>query len=283
MAEAAIIIPVYNTKPNYIQEAINSALNQTLKDIEIIVVNDGSTNQETLKYLKELEKDNRLKIIHQENKGPSSARNTGIKEANSKYILPLDSDDKIDPTYIQKAIKVIKADDEIGMVYCEAKLFGTKNKKWELPEYNKEEFIFNNCIFCSALFKKELWQKVGGYNENMQSGIEDYDMWLSFIESGYKPYKIPEILFFYRQQATATMSTKANSNLLNIYKQIINNHPNLYLQSQEVINRIFNLPENTVYKTLKKKIKKYKFLFKIAICANIILLILIISIIILKG
>ena len=146
MAEAAIIIPVYNTKPNYIQEAINSALNQTLKDIEIIIVNDGSTNQETLKYLKELEKDNRLKIIHQENKGPSSARNTGIKEANSKYILPLDSDDKIDPTYIQKAIKAIKADDEIGMVYCEAELFGTKNKKWKLPEYNKEEFIFNNCI-----------------------------------------------------------------------------------------------------------------------------------------
>ena len=229
MKKISVIIPVYNVKPCYINDAINSALAQTYKNIEIIVVNDGSTDKETLEYLETINNP-LIKVINQENKGLGGARNTGIKNASGDYILPLDADDIIDKTYIEKAYNIIDNISEIGIVYCKAYLFGTKAGEWTLPDYKFPDILLDNCIFCSALFRKSDWEKVGGYKQEMRYGYEDYEFWLSLIETGSKVFKIPEVLFYYRQHETSMLTEldKNNEKIEFSLRQIKTFHKDLY-------------------------------------------------------
>lgn len=238
-SKVSVVIPVYNVKPEYIQEAIDSVLNQTYKNIEIIVVNDGSTNNETLEYLQTLDNE-KIKLINQENKGLSMARNTGVTYSCGKYILPLDSDDKIASTYIEKAVNIIENNSKIGIVYCEAEFFGLKEGKWNLPKYNLPDILIGNCIFCTALFRKSDWEKVGGYKKEMIYGWEDYEFWLSLIELGVEVYCIPEVLFFYRQHVVSmvTQIDKEKQNYL--WNQIHKFHEPLYKKYEKELSKITN-------------------------------------------
>ena len=231
--KVSIIIPVYNTPSAFIEEAIQSALAQTYKNIEIIVVNDGSTDENTLEYLNTINHP-QIKVLHQPHSGPSVARNTGIEASTTGgYILPLDSDDKIDKTYIEKAINIIENNPNIGIVYCEADFFGVLSEKWELPKYSPSQMIKCNCIFNSALFRKSDWEKVGGYKKEMVYGWEDHEFWLSLIETGVDVYQIPEILFHYRKidisRSTQISLKKKDYLLKNMYKF----HKKLYDENKE--------------------------------------------------
>ena len=106
MPKISVIIPVYNTE-NYLKECLNSVINQTFKDIEIICVNDGSTDN-SLSILEEYARtDSRIKIINQKNQGVSSSRNNGIKSARGEYIMFLDSDDLYKPDLCEKVVEKI--------------------------------------------------------------------------------------------------------------------------------------------------------------------------------
>ena len=176
--EISVIIPCYNDGI-YLNDAIDSLNAQTFGDFEIIIVDDASSDEETLKILSKLVQNN-IRVIHLEkNSGPSVARNTGIKIAKGDYILPLDSDDKILPTYLEKAKEILDAVEDMGIVYCEAELFGLITGKWPLPPYSFPEILAGNMIFSTAMYRRADWETVGGYNENMIHGNEDYDFWLS--------------------------------------------------------------------------------------------------------
>lgn len=121
--------------------------------------------------------------------------------------MPLDADDIIEPTYVEKAVKILDNNPNIGIVYCKAKIFGNYDKYWNLKPFNKSDILYENCIFCSALFRKSDFIKIGGYNNNMKYGCEDYDLWLSFIEQGLEVFQINEILFSYRQYDETSRTT----------------------------------------------------------------------------
>ena len=228
--KVSVIVPVYNVLPCYIEEALDSALASTYQNKEIIVVNDGSTSKETLSFLKNYNNP-KVKIINQINMGLAEARNTGIKNATGKYILPLDADDKIEPTYIEKAVKIIDSKKKIGIVYCEADMFGAINKKWDLPKFKIKKMLKHNCIFCTALFRKSDWEKVGGYKRIMKYGWEDYEFWLSLIELNLKVYRIPEVLFHYRQHEKTSMISEIgrdNTKMEYLRKMILTYHSDLY-------------------------------------------------------
>ena len=196
MPKVSIVMPCYNDG-KYIKESINSVKKQTYTDWELIIINDGSDDVLTNNILNGI-KENNIRVINTNQQGPAAARNRGIMEATGTYILPLDSDDIIYSTYIEKAVAIIEADANIGIVYCEAEFFGEKSGKWDLPMYNLGRMLHNNIIFVSALFRKKDWETTGGYNENLKIGIEDYDFWLSIIGLNRKVYRIPEVLFKYR-------------------------------------------------------------------------------------
>ena len=196
MPKVSVIIPCYN-QGAYLEEAVESVLAQTFQDFEILVVDDGSTDAETVKMLKDSAWP-KTRVIRTENQGLSAARNTGIREAQGVYILPLDADDKIGKGYLEDAVRILDRHSEIGIVYCEASYFGVKGGRWDLPEYSLDKILNHNVIFCTALFRKADWEAVGGYNVNMVYGWEDWDFWLSLIHRGRKVYRIPKIYFYYR-------------------------------------------------------------------------------------
>jgi len=175
---------------------IESVLSQTFDEYEIIIVNDGSTDN-TEQILKNIDNE-RVKIIHTENHGPSHARNTAISHARASIIMNLDADDKIAPVLLEKAYKIFSSRENIGIVYSDAEFFGTRTGKFKLADYSLKKMLFENRIISQAFFRKEDWEKVGGYSTELVHDLEDWDFWLLIIELGREVVKIPENLVYYR-------------------------------------------------------------------------------------
>ena len=228
MYKISIIIPCYN-QGIYINEAINSVLAQTYQNLEIIIVNDGSTDEYTNNLLKNYNRP-KTKVLHTTNQGLASARNNGIKEATGEYILPLDADDKIGKEYLEKAVKILDITPGIGIVYCQAEYFGEDKGLWPLTVYSSEQILLENMIFCSALFRKKDWEMVGGYKTNMKYAWEDWDFWLSLIELNREVYQIPEVLFYYRIKKSSMLSLLTREQKFEMYIQLFENHKNLYTE-----------------------------------------------------
>jgi len=276
--KVSIIIPCYNQE-NFVADAIDSALKQTYPNIEIVCYNDGSSDNSAKVINEYAQKFNNIIFIdNKENKGVVYGRNNAINSSSGEYILPLDADDKIEPTYVEKAVKVLNENPKIGIVYCKARLFGNKTGEWKLPEYDKKEIVYRNCIFCSALFRKTDFEKVGGYKEYMNKGLEDWDLWLSFIENDYEVFRIDEILFNYRKLDNPTRNDLSKSKIDKLFGTILENHIQLYLNNETFIDKIFR----TSLKRIKKYQKLTKLFISLASVEFLIILLLLLSFFFLK-
>ena len=192
----SVIVPLYNAAP-FIGEALESVLASTYRPIEVVVVNDGSTDN-SLEVAKGFAKDHpEIRVFSQANAGVSAARNHAIREAKGVYILPLDADDTISPNYISHAVETISADPSIRIVGCRAVFFGAKEGEWKLPNYSPELLARKNMIHISSLFRKADWQCVGGFCEE-EIYREDWDFWLSLMELGGTYIRLDEIGLNYR-------------------------------------------------------------------------------------
>jgi glycosyltransferase involved in cell wall biosynthesis len=227
----SVIIPCYN-QGRYLDEAVGSILAQTLQEFEIIVVNDGSTEPETIALLQNYSKP-KLTIIHTENRGPASARNTGITQARGRYILPLDADDRIAPTYLEKAVPVLDANPAVGIVYSEAEFFGEETGKFDLPCFSFPQILLGNMIFNSSLYRHLDWEKVGGYKDHFH--WEDYEFWLSLIELGREVVQLPEVLYFHRQLKNSRGGSLNRQKWLEDYVHLYHAHTELYSENIRVL------------------------------------------------
>ena len=179
MEKVSVIMPCYNDG-KYIMEAIDSIVKQTYQNWELIIVDDGSDDEETKRIINEIQNP-KIKVFHTEHLRPAGARNYGIQKAEGTYILPVDSDDRIHEEYMEKAVKMIESNPRIGVVYCKAELFGEKSGSWNLPDYSFKHMLLDNIVFVTALFYKSDWEKVGGFNTSMAQGREHYAFWLSIL------------------------------------------------------------------------------------------------------
>lgn len=268
----SVIIPCFNQE-NFITEAIMSAVNQTYKNIEIVFIDDCSSDS-SLQIANNLKKQysNIVILKNEVNRGVVYSRNRAIDTANGFYIMPLDGDDTIEPTYIEKAVNIIENNNDIGFVYCKVRKFGAVNKYWNLPEFNKENFIFGNCIVNCSLFKKSDFIKVGKYKEYMNKWTEDYDLYLSFVEIGLVPYRIDEILFNYRIYNQSQRSNLTKKDPYYARRECLLHHTKLYADSRECIRRIFDPNYTYNYFKRERSLKKYK---KICLIEGITILVLI--------
>jgi glycosyltransferase involved in cell wall biosynthesis len=191
---------------------VASALAQTYPNIEIIIVDDHSTDGLTKTVLQELCGSGIRSLLTPEGKkGLPAARNAGIAVASGTYILPLDAEDVIDPTYVEKAAAILDAKPEVGICYCKARLFGLKRGPWNLPPYSWEEMLVRNTIFATALFRKADWERVGGYDESLVRGLEDYAFWLRVIALGRDVVRLEEELFNYRIKPNSLLASMASA------------------------------------------------------------------------
>ncbi len=228
----SVVIPCFN-QGHFLDDAVNSIQEQTYTNIEIIIVNDKSTDPDTNKILENYKgKYITLVVNHKENKGLPEARNTGINAAKGKYILTLDSDDKVANTYIEKAIDAFEANENLGIVHGRTEYFGDAKGERIRPDITIGEILLRNLIDSGTLFRKKDWKKVGGFKSFMKYGFEDYEFWLSIMELGRVTYKIPEIMFYYRKHGgLVTNHSLASMNEERIkysYEQIYSHHKKLY-------------------------------------------------------
>lgn len=187
----SIIIPSYN-QAEYLSDAIESALDQTV-NCPIIVIDDGSTDNSL-----QIAKSYPIKVIAQVNKGLASARNTGIMNVTTDWILPLDADDMLLSNCVERMEQVIK-DTNADIIAPSFKTFGTSNEQIILmDDPNIEDFKTGNRIpYCSAVRKTALLE-VGGYSPRMAEGWEDYHLWFNLLTRGKKIVTIPDVLWLYR-------------------------------------------------------------------------------------
>jgi len=232
MPEVSVIIPCYN-QGKYLNDAVDSVLAQSYTDFEIIVVNDGSSDEYTKQMLADFKRP-RTRVLVTNNQGLAAARNNGIAESQGRFILPLDADDKIEPNYMKKAVTLLKNDADVGIVYSKGRLFGAVDTEWDLPAFSLKRMLVDNIIFCSAFFRKADWVSVGGYDTGMLYGWEDYEFWLSLIELGRNVVQIPEALFCYRVASDSMVRSKEKWQKVEMFKRIYLRHQPLFSQNIEV-------------------------------------------------
>lgn len=233
LPKVSVVIPCYN-HGGFIDETVDSVLAQTFTDFEIIIVNDGSTDQETVRLLEGYLRP-KTTVLHTPNRGVSAARNTGIRAARGEYILPLDADDRIAPTYLAKAVAILDARPDIGVVYCDLEMFGERGGTIHHPEYHPVDELFDNLVLSSALFRKSNWEKVGGYSSLFIYGWEDWDFWVSSAELNIGVLKIPEILYYYRVRRVSRDNSMLLRHKMAMMTLIILRHKRLYLKNADIL------------------------------------------------
>lgn len=230
------IIPCYNAA-KFLPEAIESVISQTYDNIEIIVVNDGSTDgtdQVVCPYL------DKIQYVKQANAGPAAARNNGISHANGEYIAFLDADDLWRADKIQKQIEIIDTCTDIAMVYSKFENFcnDTGEKLSVMPDSTPSGLLFdlilqkNIIALPSVLLRKSKIIEVGGFDESLATA-EDTNLWLK-IAYNYPIQAVPEVLFF-RRMHRGNISSRVDiavgtlDNLDLIVKKYPNVSPKIYL------------------------------------------------------
>ncbi len=219
MKTLSIVIPSYNQAP-YLTEAIESALAQ---GVEVIVVDDGSTDGSL-----EIAKKYPVRLISQVNKGLSSARNTGIMNATTDYILFLDADDMLLDGCVKEILEVIDQTDA-DIVSPSFRAFGVNNGECILMQDPKigDFALANRIAYCSAV-KREALLECGGYSPRMTHGYEDYHIWFDLLSRGKRIVTIPKVLWLYRTKENSMIhdAVKHHDDLM---AQIKRDFPNAFV------------------------------------------------------
>ena len=223
LPDVSIIIPCYNGHA-LLAQAVESALRQDLKSKEVIVIDDGSTAPETAEVLARLPEE--VEVIRQENRGVAAARNRGFEAARGHYVLPLDCDDWIEPNYARRALELI-AGREDAFVYSWLAAFGeyeaVLRKRWD----PFAQLIVNRLAYC-MLIPKALWRQVGGYDETMRLGCEDWDFNIRLGLAGAEGLCLPEPLFHYRVSAGSLMHSVTHRHYGAVWRGMQKKYPDVY-------------------------------------------------------
>lgn len=232
MPRISVVIPCYNAE-RYLQGAIDSILSQTCQDLEILVVDDGSTDgtQQMVSGVR----DGRLRYLHQQNRGPAAARNRGIAAAQGEYIAPLDADDLALPRRLEKQLAILEAEPDLAVVGSgyewiddEGHHLSWASHSWQkYPELNEFRNWLFDCPFVpsATMFRRAAWVDVGGFDEEL-IGPEDWNFWMRLALHGHRMTWHREVVCLYRHRADS-VSQDAERMLANSAKAVqdIMQHP----------------------------------------------------------
>lgn len=216
----SVIIPYYN-QPHYLQEAVASVAASDYPNIEIVVVNDGSSTVEAREAYEAL---SGVVKVSKENGGLSSARNAGIEAAKGEFVLPLDADDLIENDYIRKGVEALQNNPELGYVSCHAQNFGEINNAYIPIGYVPELMPYINTHGkCSNVYRKSLFAEYGGYDEVMTS-YEDWDYLLTLHDNGVEGDVLPAEMFRYRRHYDSMVYVTANRQRTDLIQYMMIKH-----------------------------------------------------------
>jgi len=203
MPEIAVLMPMYNTREEYLRAAVESILTQTFTDFELIIVNDGSTDKRVEQVIKSY-KDKRIRYFAKENGGAASARNFAISKADGKYLALMDSDDISLPERLQKQYDYLEAHSEVGCLGTKTRVIEKQARKLHFPKpvQNKEienYLLFYGCVFCnsSVMLRRDILEQNHISYRDEYIPAEDYALWLDL--TGKTQFAVlDELLVYYR-------------------------------------------------------------------------------------
>ena len=253
----SIIVPCYN-QAKYLDESLQSVLDQKYTNWECIIVNDGSPDNTEQVAKKWCEIDKRFQYLKKENGGLSSARNAGIKICNGEFILPLDADDIIHESFVSRLLPELNSNDSIDIVSCYSKFFFKKkeNTVHELKPTGTtfHALLFENSLIATSLFRKKCWEEVGGYDEKMKKGFEDWEFWIALTKKGRGFKIVEEFLFYYRRTDESMLSDTLKNHRISNLKYVIEKHQEFYKENfDNTIKYLFFLLDNSHQNELKTK------------------------------
>jgi len=203
MAAVSIVVPCHNSE-RYLRETVESATAQRLRDLEVVLVDDGSTDG-TRDLARELaQSDRRVRLVCQDNRGVAAARNRGIAEANGRHVLPLDADDLIDARMLEEAVAVLDGDPAVSIVYTDREDFGDVERTCRAGIFDLPRLRYFNQIGYCSLFRRSLWQELGGYRGNVD-GFDDWDFWLAAALRGHRGAHLPRPYHRHRRRADSLL------------------------------------------------------------------------------
>jgi len=261
LPKVSVIIPCYNDG-KYLKDALQSVLTQRYRNVEIIVVDDGSEDAGTHQILKQINYPN-THVFFKAHEGVSAARNFAVAKAAGEYILPLDADDLLGIRFTEQAVEILENNPDVKVVCGEIEMFGARTGRKKLPEYSMEMLLGQNTMAVTSLFRKSDFLLTKGFNVNMREGFEDWDFWLSLLEPGGEVRKLNEVAVRYRIKKRSRNFSLSHQQMKRLRKQIYENHKPLYakyffdpLKSFE-----YDLLENSAeYKLGKFLLKPLRFL-----------------------
>ena len=261
--KVSVIMPCFN-HGEFVQEAVESVTRIGRDDIELIVVDDGSTDERTRKEIDALAALG-TKVIRQENKGLAGARNAAVLAAQGEYIFPLDADDRMRSGWLDRGISILGSDPRVGVVYGDAQCFGTHQNRWCSAHFETARLLRGNFIHASALYRRSVWEQNGGYDGTMPvQGLEDWDFWLGALEHGWRFMYLPEIVFDYRQ-AQGSMIKQVKGYESQVEEFVMKKHGCLYGRAWKPLEREHESVKKTLRNLgrllnvrLKERIQKYR-------------------------
>jgi glycosyltransferase involved in cell wall biosynthesis len=196
--KVAVIIPCYNLG-QYLDDAVDSVLAQTFSDYEILIVDDGSTDESTRRLLANYRKP-RTRVLRSENKGLPAAKNLGLANTAGGYVCMFDADDRLEKTFLEKSVAVLDAEPDIAFVSHWVRTFGDEERDWTPTDCSFPALLDMNTVNGAALVRRSALESAGRFDETMRDGCEDWDIWISLVERGLRGKILTEVLFHYRRR-----------------------------------------------------------------------------------
>jgi glycosyltransferase involved in cell wall biosynthesis len=204
----SIIIPVFNNQST-VEETVSSVLAQDYDNLEIILVNDGSTDntQEILEKLSDQHEN--IQLYSRGNKGVSASRNYGFKHSRGKYVVFLDADDLLADTFVSECAHIMDNQSTLSVVYTQVKFFERQSGIFKLPNLDFQRLLTGNCLTVTAMIRAEMFESVNMYDENL-SYVEDWEFWIRLLHKYPYFHKIEKPLFLYRRRDSEDSATDLN-------------------------------------------------------------------------
>ncbi|MCI0545213.1 MAG: glycosyltransferase [Actinobacteria bacterium] len=223
--EVTVVIPVHDDV-GFLDETLASVYEQTFDSWEIVLVDDGSTESGAVAYLDAMARP-RVRVIRQENRGLPGARNSGMAVARGRYLVPLDSDDELERDFMRVMIDALEPHPQAAYAHCYTRLHHDVDAIWITRPFNPYWQLLGNGIVGCVLLRKEAWVAVGGYDETMARGNEDWELWLRLMEARWGQVQVPRVLFRYRKHGIS-MSVRTEAQFDVGRRMVRDRHPDLY-------------------------------------------------------
>jgi len=235
----SVIVPCFNDG-NYLLEAIGSVEESPKGSYEIIVVDDGSDDVDTLKVLDYL-KENGYNVLKVSHNGQSAARNAGVRASRYPYVLFLDADNRIHPEYIPEACHILDVNNEVGAVYGDMNLFGLGSGTRCQHDFDLHESFFVNAFDVCAVIRKKLWEDCKGFDEKMDFW-EDWEFFMHAKKLGWTFFHIKKVLFDYREKDISVNGRRLlKENRIRIMRYVFEKHLDFFTETIEEIMSKYGL------------------------------------------